>query len=78
MIVPLDGNMSYDFLESFFERANWQLKFALLPRRCMFSDKIIWLELAYRGVGIWTGPGDSIIETRWATKDEYLIWRLKH
>ena len=76
--MPLDGNMGYNFLESFFDRATWRLKFAWLPKRCVFSKKIIWMEQAYCGVGIWTGPGDAVIETHWAKDIEYLIWRLKH
>ena len=76
--MPLDGNMGYDFLESFFDRATWRLKFVRLPKRCVFSGKRIWLEYAYEATAIWTGPGEDVIQTRWAKDVEYLIWRLKH
>ena len=77
MLMPQDREVSRRLLNSFYERANWQLKFAWLPKRCVFSKKIIWLENAYRGVGIWTGPGDDVIETHWAEDVEFLVWQLK-
>lgn len=77
MLMLLDKNMSDRLLLSFFERARWRLQFAWLPKVCTFSGKRIWLEYAYEATAIWTGPGPDVIQTHWATKDEYLIWQLK-
>ena len=63
--------------QAFYNRAQWSLKFALLPHRCDASKKLIWLEYAYCGRAIWTGPGDDAVETRWHSKHEHLIFQLK-
>ena len=62
---------------AFYSRAQWSMKFAILPHRCDVTKKIIWLEYAYRGVAIWTGPGDDAVETRWHDRHEHLIYALK-
>ena len=62
---------------AFYSRAQWSMKFAILPHRCDITKKIIWLEYAYRGVAIWTGPGDDAVEVRWYDRHEHLIWTLK-
>lgn len=54
-----------------------ELKFVVWPRRCRISNKLIWLEKAYKKTAMWTGPGDHIFEHRWYKKDEYLIAKLK-
>ena len=63
--------------QAFRKRARWDLKFAWRPQRCEFSRQWIWLELAYCGVVRWMGPGSDAVEVRWATKEEYMIARLK-
>lgn len=55
----------------------WQLKLVIWPARCDISSKWLWLEYAYQGYAILTGPGDPIEETRWHNKNEHLIWKLK-
>jgi len=78
--VPLDGNMGYQshtFEEAFLLRARWTLKFAWWPKRCILSNRRIWLEHAYRGVAVWMGPGSDAVEINWAESTEYLIWSLK-
>lgn len=55
----------------------WNLSFALWPRRCDITNCVIWLEYAYRGTAILTGPGDNIVEHRWHDKMEHLIWKIK-
>jgi hypothetical protein len=77
--MPLDGNMGYQshtFDDAFLSRATWTLEFAWWPRRCMLSKRLIWLERAYCGVGIWTGPGENVIEVKWANEEEFFIWAL--
>jgi len=63
--------------QAFYTRAQWSLKFALVPRRCDITKKLIWLEYAYCGRAVWTGPGDDAVETRWHSKHEHLIFQLK-
>ena len=55
----------------------WKLKFAFLPKKCILSGKTIWLEYAYVGLAMFTGPGEPIFETNWHKKDEHLLWLLK-
>lgn len=74
----MSKNMKDRLILSFFDRATWKLKFAWLPKRCVFSKEIIWFEQAYCGIAIWTGPGDDAVQIRWGKNVEYLIWRLKH
>jgi hypothetical protein len=68
--------MFYEPDSSFLSRAQWQLKLSLLPRRCRVSKKTIWLKYAYRGIAVWTGPGDSVEEIRWVSKEEFLFGRI--
>ena len=63
--------------QAFYNRAQWSMKFAILPYRCDVTKKIIWLQYAYRGVAIWTGPGDDAVEVRWHDCHEHLIYTLK-
>jgi hypothetical protein len=62
-----------------------QLKFALFPRQCHITKRLIWLEFAYCVTAMYR-PDFSIYKTdsiyvgyehRWYSKDEYLIARLK-
>lgn len=66
------------FQDWFYRRClGWQLKLVLWPTRCDISGKWLWLEYAYQGYSILTGPGDPIEETRWHDKAEHLVWKLK-
>ena len=70
-----DRDQYYD--RAFNQRASWTKKFALLPRRCALTDKIIWLKWAYEGVAVWTGPGDNVYEYRWHNLKGHLLWLLR-
>jgi hypothetical protein len=61
----------------FYGRADWKLVFALWPRRCDQSGKRIWLEYAYLGTRMITGPGDPVYLFRWVKSNEYLVAQLK-
>ena len=63
--------------DPFYYRAGWELTFILWPRRCVLSNKLMWLKYAYKGTAMWTGPGDPVYEYRWHDKTEHLIWKLK-
>ena len=63
--------------QAFRDRAQWSLQFAWWPHCCDITQRIIWLQWAYRGRAVWTGPGDDAVETRWHYRHEHLIWTLK-
>jgi hypothetical protein len=63
--------------QAFYNRAQWTREFAWLPHRCDATGRVIWLQWAYRGRAVWTGPGDDAVETRWHDRHEHLIWALK-
>lgn len=54
-----------------------QYKFVLWPKRCYFSNRLLWLEKAYVKIAMWTGPGDPVFEYRWYDKHQYLINKIK-
>lgn len=55
----------------------WKLAFAWLPHRCEITGRRIWLENAYCGTTMWTGPDIPIIGNQWHDRHEHLIWTLK-
>lgn len=61
----------------FYERAVWYIAFAWLPKRCALSGSLIWLKRAYRGTAWWSGPGLPVFERRWATKEQFLLAKIK-
>jgi hypothetical protein len=64
--------------DAFYRRCvGWELKLVLWPTQCYITGKKLWLQYAYRGTSVLTGPGDSIIDHRWHDKHEHLIWLLK-
>ena len=71
---------SYEqILEPYLKQAkDWHLKFALVPRQCAVSGQRIWLEPAYRGTRVITGPGTPVVEHYWINRIEFMIWRLKN
>jgi hypothetical protein len=77
--------MGSNYIPSYFETieyaldcvSNWALKFAWVPHRCCKSERLIWLEHAYQGTRIITGPGTPITETFWLNKADFVIWKLK-
>jgi hypothetical protein len=73
--MPLDRM----FDNSVFKRncLGWQLQLSLWPRRCYYSDKLIWLTYAYKGTAMICGPGEPAFEHRWIDKHQYLIQRIR-
>jgi hypothetical protein len=57
--------------------AGWKLKFVWWPDTCNLTGRRLWLELAYRGTSLLTGPGDTIVYHRWHDKNEHLIFKIK-
>ena len=56
---------------------DWELSFAWWPHRCELTGEKIWLEYAYRGTKLITGPGDPVVMTRWHQRHEHLLWCIK-
>lgn len=74
--MPIPGMIPEPF-DQFHARATWHLKFCWWPTCCEITGRRIWLCDAYRGEAVWTGPGESVIEHRWHSCTEHLIWQLK-
>jgi hypothetical protein len=70
------GPKNYDH-KRFLSQGRNQLAWSLWPRRCAITGKWIWLTPAYRVQYIITGPGDPVIWTRWYSRDEMLVLKLK-
>jgi len=62
---------------TFYNRAEWSMKFAILPHRCNITKKIIWLQSAYQGCAGYPGQVNVVYEYRWHDRHEHLIWILK-
>jgi len=76
--MPLDRIVWETDNRSFKRRCiGWELKYSLWPRRCFYTGKILWLELAYMGTSMLTGPGEPIFEHRWCERREYLFLKIK-
>ena len=61
----------------FYKRAKWKYSFAILPHVCEMTKKRLWFEHAYKGVALYTGPGDDVVEIKWLSRDQFLIAKLK-
>lgn len=55
----------------------WEKRFCWWPKRCSIGNRLIWLEYAYRGMKVITGPGDPVFLYWWHSKHEHLLWKLK-
>jgi hypothetical protein len=55
----------------------WKLKYSIWPRRCHYTNKLLWFTLAYHGVGMICGPGEPVFEDRWCNRQEYLFLKIK-
>lgn len=76
--MPLDNILERHWLDlRFYERAHWYLKFSWLPRKCDRTGQTIWLERAYMGVQMITGPDTPVFEYRWVKKNQWLLEKLK-
>jgi hypothetical protein len=70
--------MPDDYSEELFLKRAWtELKWSLWPRPCQVSGKWLWLTPAYRAQYVITGPGDPAVWTRWYSREEMLILKLK-
>ena len=77
--MPLDNIMYTETSDEAFKRRciGWRLAYSLIPRRCYYTGKLLWLTLAYEGTSMLTGPGDPIFEHRWCDRKEFLLLKIK-
>ena len=77
--MPIPEHIGPDRYDNqrFLQRAETELKWLLWPHRCAVSNKWLWLTRAYRAMYVITGPGDPCIWTRWYSREEMLVLKLK-
>lgn len=64
--------------EWFYDRVRWEYKFCIIPRKCMLTDKWLWLTYAYRGIAsMRAGDNDFIFEKGYHQRDAHIIWELR-
>ena len=61
----------------FLERAITKVKWSLWLRRCHVSHRWLLLTPAYRAQYVIKGPGDDAVWTRWYSRTEMIILKLK-
>lgn len=55
----------------------WELKFCFLPRKCFETDKLLWLQYAYRGYKTRRIEDNVFLNNyKWMCKEEFVILRL--
>lgn len=64
-------------IDLFLAKAEWKLSFAILPKRCRISNKLIWLKHGYIGtMEAFTGLNnpEKVKLTKWHSTVEHLAW----
>jgi len=54
----------------------WQLSFCLLPHKCLETNKLLWLQYAYRGHKPKRYDTQIIDNYKWMCKEEFIVLRL--
>ena len=60
----------------YYDRAAWEEKIAIIPRRCDISQRWLWGR-HYLGTVVITGPGEPVVYKLWNHRQEHLIYKLK-
>ena len=66
-----------EYLDPYLRKATWELYFCFIPRRCVFTNKRLWLCKCYRGLRIITGPGSPVKEYYYASTSSFMLWALR-
>lgn len=66
-----------DFINPYLKLATWDLHFCIIPRKCVISDKLIWLTHAYKGRRVISNTENYKVENYYMSVNEFLIWSLK-
>lgn len=72
-----NNDPEWDYTQRFNERAKFEYRYCIWPRRCYNTGRWLWLETAMRGRAVWTGPGEPVIDDRWYDSNEALIMMIK-
>lgn len=62
---------------TWFDRSTEVLKWVLWPRRCYETNRLLWLEYAYRSRCHFRSGDIFTTEDRWFDRNEFLILMLK-
>ena len=65
-----------EYLDPYLRDAAWEVHFCITPRRCLFTNRILWLRKCYRGRRVVSGPGGDA-EFYYASTSGWLLWALK-
>ena len=57
----------------FVKKAVWRLERPWWPRRCYYTNQLLWFKPAYQGTADYDGPGSMVTETKWAERDTFMI-----
>jgi hypothetical protein len=67
--------MTQIVIDKFYVFANWQRKFAVIPRRCYLSKRWLWIEWMYHGKAFYLATGDMYeYENRWHSEADHIFW----
>lgn len=64
-----------EYLDPYLKMATWEQHFCVIPRRCVFTNKLMWLCKCYRGKRAITKV--SRVEYYYATYSSLVMWALK-
>jgi hypothetical protein len=67
-----------DFINPYLKLATWGLHFCIIPRKCILTNKIIWLKDCYRGVRSVPGPRQTTQDIFYMSTEEFLMWSIKN
>jgi hypothetical protein len=62
--------------EVFVSRVAIEQVYMWWPHRCGITGKRLWFTSAYKGIVVWSGPGEPIEEVRYYDTAEYLMQQL--
>jgi hypothetical protein len=72
----------FDYIKPYLKSiTNWHLHFCVIPRRCILTDKILWLKDCYKGTRFITTrefPFNEEEETLYIESNAFLLWTLKN
>ena len=54
-----------------------KLVFAFFPKRCYFTNRVLWLEYVYKQTHMYTGPGDPVFEYFYYDIKSFLVNKIK-
>lgn len=76
-MVQTDGYQEVSREEYERKTRDWELKFCFLPYKCLETNKLLWLQYAYRGRKYRRYDTDIVLLTdKWMCKEEFIVLRL--